>query len=78
MHPQIYHTMLLVHKRTIYAQNVINSTTWELKMIECLNKTVKNMQPIFCLQSIEQSCMDLTFPKYVSEETQSALRFRKL
>ena len=47
MHPQIYHTMLLVHKRTIYAQNVINSTTWELKMIECLNKTVKNMQPIF-------------------------------
>ena len=47
MHPQIYHTMLLVHKRTIYAQNVINSTTWELKMIECLNKTVKNMQLIF-------------------------------
>ena len=47
MHPQIYHTILLVHKRTIYAQNVINSTTWELKMIECLNKTVKNMQPIF-------------------------------
>ena len=47
MHPQIYHTMLLVHKRIIYAQNVINSTTWELKMIECLNKTVKNMQLIF-------------------------------
>ena len=60
MHPQIYHTMLLVHKRTIYAQNVINSTTWELKMIECLNKTVKNMQLIFYRETFSiQELQDL-------------------